>query len=75
MTLGRALGAVVVGIEAVVVEVEVDLADGVVGTAVVGLADRGVAEAKDRVRAALVNSGQRWPAKRVTIGLSPAWLP
>jgi len=66
---------VLIGVEGVIVDVEVDLAEGVVVTTVVGLPDRGVNEAKDRVRAALVNSDERWPAKRVTISLSPAWIP
>jgi len=73
--IARTRGVVLIGVEGVIVDVEVDLAEGVVGTTVVGLADRGVTEAKDRVRAALVNSNERWPAKRVTISLSPAWIP
>ncbi|CAB4870838.1 unannotated protein [freshwater metagenome] len=75
MSIGQTHGVVLVGVDGVLVNVEVDLADGVVGTAIVGLADRGINEAKDRVRSALVNSGHRWPAKRVTISLSPAWIP
>ncbi len=64
-----------IGVEGVVVDVEVDIANGVVSTAVVGLADRGVTEAKERVRAALNNSKESWPSSRVTISLSPAWIP
>jgi magnesium chelatase family protein len=73
--IARSKGVVLIGVDGAIVDVEVDLADGVVGTSIVGLPDRGVNEAKDRVRAALVNSGHRWPAKRVTISLSPAWIP
>jgi magnesium chelatase family protein len=40
-----------------------------------GLPDAALSESRDRVRAALINSGETWPNKRVTISLSPAWLP
>jgi magnesium chelatase family protein len=73
--IARTRGVVLVGVEGVVVDVEVDLAPGVVGTAVVGLADRGVTEAKERVRAAMNNSEEAWPASRITISLAPAWIP
>src|SRR3954453_4861367 len=73
--MARTRSVVLVGVDGVVVDVEVDLSDGVISTSVVGLADKGVNEAKDRVRAALANSEERWPQKRVTIGLSPAWIP
>jgi len=39
------------------------------------LPDAALAEARDRVRAAVVNSGRAWPQKRITLGLSPASLP
>jgi magnesium chelatase family protein len=71
----RTRSIVLIGVEGVVVDVEVDIANGLVSTTVVGLADRGVTEAKERVRAALNNSKESWPASRVTISLSPAWIP
>lgn len=58
------------------IEVQADLSDGQVATAMVGRPDTSISEARDRCRAALVNSGYAWPAtKRVTILLSPADLP
>ncbi|MBF0152440.1 MAG: YifB family Mg chelatase-like AAA ATPase [Magnetococcales bacterium] len=64
------------GITARRVEVEVDLSRGSVPTLnMVGLPDGAVREAKDRVRAALSNSGFKLPAARITINLAPADLP
>ena len=58
------------------VEVEADLGVGVPSFSLVGLPDASLAESRDRVRAAVVNSGQHWPAtKRITVNLSPASLP
>ena len=73
--LGRTRGVVVLGVDGHVVEVEAHVYQGVVGFTVVGLADKAVGEARDRSRSALLNSGLPWPGLRVTIGLSPAWLP
>jgi magnesium chelatase family protein len=65
-----------VGVEGHLVEVEADLGVGVPSYSLVGLPDASLAESRDRVRAAMVNSGQQWPAtKRVTVNLSPASLP
>ena len=47
---------------------------GLPGMSIVGLADTAVGEARDRVRAAVLNSGARWPEMRITVGLSPASL-
>jgi magnesium chelatase family protein len=57
------------------VDVEVDISDGLPGYVLLGLPDAALNESKDRVRAALVNSGESWPNKKVTVSLSPAWLP
>ncbi|HEY7858438.1 MAG TPA: YifB family Mg chelatase-like AAA ATPase [Candidatus Nanopelagicales bacterium] len=73
--LARTRGVVLLGVDGHVVEVEADVSQGVVGFTVVGLADKGVGEARDRARSALLNSGLHWPAMKITIGLSPAWLP
>jgi len=62
------------GIEAHWVQVEVDVASGLPQTSTVGLPDHAVREGKDRVRAALRNSGYVLPPKRVTINLAPAHL-
>ena len=63
------------GIEARAVDVQVQIAAGNVAFAVVGLPDKAVSEAKERVRAALVASGLALPARRITINLAPADLP
>jgi magnesium chelatase family protein len=76
MALARAFSVALVGLDGHVVEIEADLALGVPGLTMVGLPDAALAEARDRVRAAVVNSGQAWPtSKRITLGLSPASLP
>lgn len=63
------------GMEAPAVSVEVHLANGLPGLALVGLPDTEVRESKDRVRAALQNSGFDMPARRITVNLAPADLP
>jgi magnesium chelatase family protein len=62
------------GVEARRVWVEADIRLGLPGFAVVGLADKAVREARERVQAALVNSGFAFPAKRITVNLAPASL-
>ena len=58
------------------IDVQVDVSQGVVKTAMVGRADASISEARDRCRTAVNNSGFDWPAtRRVTILLSPADLP
>jgi magnesium chelatase family protein len=74
MSLARAHGVVIAGVEAHVVEIEAHLSSGLPGMGIVGLADTAVGEARDRVRAAILNSGARWPQARITVGLSPASL-
>lgn len=63
------------GIEAVPVDVQVMVAPGKVGMHIVGLADKAVAESRERVQAALHASGLSMPAKKVTVNLAPADLP
>lgn len=60
------------GLEAIEVDVEVDVSSGLPGMTIVGLPDKAVEEAKERVRAALHNSGFVLPAKRITVNLAPA---
>lgn len=75
MSVAHTYSAVLLGVQAHVVEVEAHLSSGLPGLSIVGLPDTAMNEARDRVRAAVVNSGLRWPAHRITVGLSPAWLP
>ena len=63
------------GIEARPVEVQVQISPGNVGFTIVGLADKAVAESRERVRAALIASGLALPAKRITVNLAPADMP
>ena len=63
------------GVEARPVDVQVHMAGGIIGFAVVGLGDKAVAESRERVRAALQAIGLGLPAKRITVNLAPADLP
>lgn len=63
------------GVKAIPVEVEVDCGRGLPALNMVGLGDGAVREAKDRIRAALKNSGFKMPSMRTTINLAPAHLP
>ncbi|KEO82908.1 YifB family Mg chelatase-like AAA ATPase [Tumebacillus flagellatus] len=62
------------GLQGVVVQVEIDLAQGLPGFEIVGLPGHSVREAKDRVRAAMRNCGLEFPQKRITANLAPAHL-
>jgi magnesium chelatase family protein len=68
----RIFSAAVVGIDATEIEIEVNTGPGEPSIIVVGLPDTAVKESKDRVIAALSNSGYRWPRKRTTVNLAPA---
>lgn len=63
------------GVEAPPVQVEVHLANGLPSFTLVGLPDTEVRESRDRVRAAIQNSGFNFPSKRITVNLAPADLP
>lgn len=75
MVLATTLSVALLGVDGYLVEVEADLAAGLPGMTLIGLPDATLHEARDRIRAAVVNSGQGWPARRITVGLSPAWRP
>ena len=75
MSLGRTRTVALTGIEARLVDVEAYLGSGVPAYHLVGLPDASLNESRDRVRAAMLNSGQSWPSgKRVTVNMSPADL-
>src|SRR2546422_1541289 len=63
------------GIEARAVDVQVQVAPGLPAFAIVGLPDKAVSEARERVRSALIASGLALPARRITVNLAPADLP
>lgn len=73
--LARALSGSLFGLEGVPVEVEADIADGLPGFHIVGLGDRSLQEARERVKIATNNSGFQFPGRRVTVNLAPAQLP
>ncbi|MFC9296393.1 YifB family Mg chelatase-like AAA ATPase [Streptomyces sp. NPDC057011] len=75
MGFARACSVALVGVDGVVVEVQADLEPGVAAFTLVGLPDKTLVESRDRVRAAVVNSGAAWPQKKLTVGLSPASVP
>ncbi|MDN4475701.1 YifB family Mg chelatase-like AAA ATPase [Demequina sp. SYSU T00192] len=63
------------GLAGHVIDVEAHVARGLPAFTIVGLPDASLAEAKDRVRAAVASSGVEWPRHRITVNLSPASLP
>lgn len=75
MSLGRSFSVALLGVDGAVIECEADLADGLPGFTLVGLPDASLSESKDRVRAAVANSGWVWPSRKITVGLLPATLP
>ena len=70
--LAKVFSATLVGLEAHLIEVEVDISGGLPQFSVVGLPDATVRESRDRVRAALKNSGFQFPVKKITVNLAPA---
>jgi magnesium chelatase family protein len=72
--LAHVLSASVMGIEASPIHIEVDVASGLPGCKIVGLADAGVKEGRTRIRGALENTGLKMPQKRITVNLAPADL-
>jgi magnesium chelatase family protein len=73
--LASLLSATLVGLEGRVIRVEVDVAPGLPGFTIVGLADASVREARERVRGAIRNAGFVHPPRRITVNLAPADLP
>jgi magnesium chelatase family protein len=73
--LGRTHSIALVGVSGHLVEVEADIANGLVGLLLVGLPDTALREARDRIRSAITNSREQWPQRKITVGLSPASLP
>ncbi|CAN2192919.1 COG0606 Predicted ATPase with chaperone activity [Candidatus Nanopelagicaceae bacterium] len=75
MTLGITQSVALLGLDGSVVTIEVDIADGIPMYSLLGLPDAALSESRDRVRAALINTKESWPNRKVTVSLSPAWLP
>ena len=70
--LARVLSSTVIGIDGCLVEVEVDIIQGLPSFAIVGLPETTVKESKERVKSAVGNSGYLFPADRITVNLAPA---
>jgi magnesium chelatase family protein len=75
MALARTYSVALVGVRGHLIEVEADIASGLPAMILVGLPDTALREARDRIRAAIVNSCETWPNSKITVGLSPAALP
>lgn len=75
MSLAVLYSRALVGVDSPLVTVEVHLVNGLPSFTIVGLPEAEVKEAKDRVRAALVNCRFEFPARRITVNLAPAELP
>ena len=72
--LAKVISCAIVGLEGAVVEVEVDISPGLPSFTIVGLPDAAVQEARERVRAAIRNSGCNFPMRRIVVNLAPADL-
>ncbi|MBA7474973.1 Competence protein ComM [subsurface metagenome] len=72
--LAKVITCAVIGLEGAIVEVEVDISPGLPSFTIVGLPDAAVQEARERVRAAIRNSGCTFPMKRIIVNLAPADL-
>ncbi len=68
----QTFGSTTLGLNGVLITVEVDIANGIPGFDIVGLPDTAVRESRERVRAAIKNSGFEFPARRMTVNLAPA---
>jgi len=73
--VARTHSIALVGVEGYPVEIESDIENGLPTLLLVGLPDTALREARDRIRAAIINSHEQWPQRRITVGLSPASLP
>jgi magnesium chelatase family protein len=74
-SVSKILSASPVGFDGCLVEVESDITKGLPNFRVVGLANKSIDEARERVRSAIVNSLLEFPSKRITVNLAPAELP
>ena len=70
--ISKVLSSAVLGIDAYLVSVEVDISPGLPAFSTVGLPDGAVKESKDRVKSAIKNGGYSFPERRITVNLAPA---
>ncbi len=74
MRYGKVLSVALQGIEGLLVEIEIALLQGLPGFEIVGLGDSAIRESKNRIQAAIRNSGLSFPSSKITASLAPAWL-
>ncbi|MFA5967596.1 MAG: magnesium chelatase domain-containing protein [Patescibacteria group bacterium] len=74
MALAKINSAAIVGLSATLVDTEVDISNGLPGFLIVGLPDKAVEEAKERVKSAIRNSNVQFPNRKITVNLAPADL-
>ncbi|TSC92946.1 MAG: magnesium chelatase family protein [Candidatus Berkelbacteria bacterium Licking1014_85] len=72
MAFAKTLSATIFGLDAIIVDVEIDIKKGIPGLTIVGLPDKAVEEAKERVKSAIFNSQNIVPSKKIIINLAPA---
>jgi len=72
--LATVMGGATIGLEGAIIEIEVDISPGLPSFTIVGLPDKAVQEARERVRSAIKNCGYTFPNKRITVNLAPANL-
>ena len=75
MGIGRALSVNLIGVNAEVVQVEVDVATGLPAFTLTALTDRVLTQLVNRLRSAITNSRESWPSRKITVALSPATVP
>ncbi|GAA0955250.1 YifB family Mg chelatase-like AAA ATPase [Actinocorallia libanotica] len=75
MALARTRSVALMGVTGHLVDVEAAITSGTPGLHLVGLPDTALSEARDRVRAAIMHSGEEWPVRHTTVALGPAGLP
>jgi len=73
--LAKITSGATIGLNATLIDVEVDIQEGLPSFTIVGLPDKAVEESKERVRSAIKNSGADFPVRRITVNLAPADLP
>jgi magnesium chelatase family protein len=72
--LAKVRSCAIIGLEGALVEVEIDISNGLAAFTIVGLPDAAINESRERVRSAIKNSGCLFPYKRITVNLAPADL-
>jgi magnesium chelatase family protein len=75
MSVATTQGISLTGLDGEIVQIEVDVSKGLPGYQLLGLPDAALTESRDRIRSAINNSEKWWPQTKVTVSLSPAWLP